>query len=111
MASSSSSNLFDHVSRAARARAAPPISSSDTFKNFTLKELDLKLTFSASVLTEAFSHHYQGSVNSNTINIHKMDEFPECYDQQRSYFPIHSLLPRECIGKYGPRGSISRYTP
>ena len=57
--SSSSLNLSDHVSWAARARAAPPpiSSSSDTFKNchseFEKKELHLKLTFSESVLTEA----------------------------------------------------------
>ena len=31
------------------------------------------------------------------------DQGPNC--------PIHSLLPRECIGKYCPRNSISGYTP
>ena len=29
------------------------------------------------------------------------------HDLQRSYYPIHSLLPREYIGKYCPRDSIS----
>ena len=30
---------------------------------------------------------------------------------KRSYFLIHPLLPRECIGKYCPRNSISQFTP
>ena len=35
----------------------------------------------------------------------------ECYDLQGSYYPIQSILPGECIGKYCPGESISWYTP
>ena len=35
----------------------------------------------------------------------------EWNDLQRSHYPIHSLLPRECTRKYIPRDSISWYTP
>ena len=48
-----------------------------------------------------FSHHYQGSIDFNTVNI-------EWYDLHGFYFPIHSLVPRECIAKYCP---WTGYTP
>ena len=63
---------------------------------------------------KAFSHHNQGSIDFNTFNIHhtvgkyfliftyNRDDI-EWKDLQRSYFPIHSQPPRECIGKYCPR--------
>ena len=35
----------------------------------------------------------------------------ECYDLQGSYYPIQSILPGDCIGKYCPWDSISWYTP
>ena len=70
----------------------------------------------------SFSHHFQGSIDFNTVNIqHTIGMYflvftgnrgdIGWYDLQGSYYPIHSLLPRECIGKYCPRDSISWYTP
>ena len=59
-----------------------------------------------------FSHHYQGIAPIGVyffIFTCNRDDI-EGYDLQRSYFPIHSLLPRECIGKYCPSDSIPRYT-
>ena len=41
----------------------------------------------------------------NTYNIYTLHNLEE------SYYPIYSLLSRECIRKYGPRDSISWYTP
>ena len=60
------------------------------------------------------------SIDFNTINIHHtvgkyffgfhLQQGPRddirWYDQHRSYYPIHSLLPRECIGKYFPEEGI-----
>ena len=52
----------------------------------------------------AFFHHYQGSIDFNTVNIHRTVGMYflvstgnrgdiEWHDLQRSYYPIHSLLP------------------
>ena len=51
-----------------------------------------------------FFHHYQGSIDFNTVNIHRTVGMYflvstgnrgdiEWHDLQRSYYPIHSLLP------------------
>ena len=34
---------------------------------------------------------------------------PEGPETSSTYFPIHSLLPTECIGKYCPRNNIYSY--
>ena len=52
----------------------------------------------------SFFHHYQGSIDFNTVNIHRTVGMYflvstgnrgdiEWHDLQRSYYPIHSLLP------------------
>ena len=54
--------------------------------------------------TDTFFHHYQGSIDFNTVNIHRTVGMYflvstgnrgdiEWHDLQRSYYPIHSLLP------------------
>ena len=51
-----------------------------------------------------FFHHYQGSIDFNTVNVHRTVGMYflvstgnrgdiEWHDLQRSYYPIHSLLP------------------
>ena len=62
-------------------------------------------TSSKSLLLDiSFFHHYQGSIDFNTVNIHRTVGMYflistgnrgdiEWHDLQRSYYPIHSLLP------------------
>ena len=70
----------------------------------------------------AFSHHYQGSIDFNTVNILRTIGMYFLvftgntvdigwYDIQRLYYPILSLRPRESTRKCVPRDSISPYSP
>ena len=70
------------------------------------------------VRSKPFSCHYQGSIDFNTVNIHRTVEMYflvstgkrddiECHDLQGSYYLIHSLCPRvyssiQSLGKVFP---------
>ena len=76
----------------------------------------------ANIIYSTFSHHYQGSIDFNTVNIQRTKGMYFLvltgnradiggYDLLRAYYPIQSLCPRECTEKYRPRDIISLYTP
>ena len=68
----------------------------------------------------SFSYHYQRSIDFNIVNIqptigmnilvftgNSVDT--KWYDFQELFYQIHSMLPRECTGKYCSRDSKSWY--
>ena len=69
-----------------------------------------------------FFHHYQGSIDFNTVNIHRTVGMYflvstgnrgdiEWHDLQRSYYPIHSLLPGVYVSILSLRTVFPRTLP